>query len=185
MPRSTSRRLLFVAGSAALCALIVFVLAPLYLMSRNPTIAVLAYTTRDSYPIIPAALASAYLTHGSYDPNTVHSAVGQPMFSFVCSAYGLDGFDKSRLLPLLTLLKAKGAELDARRHGYTPLLAAILANEPDLVEELLRLGADPATRVERPGQPYDGMTAVDFARYLHQNRTGERTAILRILERAA
>jgi hypothetical protein len=49
---------------------------------------------------------------------------------------------------LLRNLKNRGADLDMTLEGKTPLMLAIEANKPEMVEELCKLGADVNKRIE-------------------------------------
>ncbi len=51
-------------------------------------------------------------------------------------------------IEVIRLLLDHGAYIEARRsyHGYTPLMQAVFSNRADIVELLLKRGADPATK---------------------------------------
>lgn len=74
-----------------------------------------------------------------------------------------DADGRTPVIPALTgevvrLLCAEGADLDASDHaGFTALINAVDAGQPELVEELLRQGADP----DKPTE--DGMTPLHHA----------------------
>lgn len=154
-------------------------------MYRDPEMAILAFTTNDTYPRIPASLASKFLRYAPYNPNAT-SILGQPIFSAACAGYGLLGVSKQRSLEVLSTLGAKGANVDARHHGLTSLQAAVLSstfdNDPDLVSLLLSLGADPSLRVVRPGKPINGMTTIEFAEYLDAKPTIDIEHIVALLK---
>ncbi len=154
-------------------------------MYRAPEIAVLALTTNDTYPRIPAQLASKFLRYAPYNPNAT-SILGQPIFSATCAGYGLLGVSKQRSLEVLSTLAAKGASVDVRHRGLTSLQAAVLSstfdNDPDLVSLLLTLGADPSLRVVRPGKLINGMTTIEFAEYLDAKPTIDIEHVVALLK---
>ncbi|TAN58658.1 MAG: hypothetical protein EPN26_01330 [Rhodospirillales bacterium] len=57
------------------------------------------------------------------------------------------------------------------------------ANEPLLVEHLLRNGADPAIRLRHPGKASDKLTATEFARYLTTLKRQDMSSVLEVLQR--
>lgn len=118
-----------------------------WFMSQDAARPILAITTDDSYPLIPAVVAKMYLR--SVDYEVAHETIdGAPTLSFVLSGYGLGGFDKRETLLLADELLLAGADVDSRHWGYTNLQAAILSNLPEVVSFLLARGANPSLRTE-------------------------------------
>ena len=145
-------------------------------------VAILAITTDDSYPGIPKPLAEAYLRYGHYDPNSLLPRRGPPAFYFICAGYGMVNTQNGKVLELSSLLAHRGADVNAAFDGLTSLHGAIIANEPGLVRHLLALGADSRVRVMPSGKPYDGMTALELARYFSSRKNRDLREVIAILE---
>lgn len=108
----------------------------------------------------------------------------QPTLSFVGANYDEPGMSRKVLLQMAQTALAAGCPADepVDAGGLTPLNAAILFNRPDLVALLLRYGADPERRIERPGRASDGWNSYLLQAFLKQKRPLDRRAIDRLLE---
>lgn len=108
----------------------------------------------------------------------------QPTLSFVGANYDEPGMSRKMLLQMAQTALAAGCPADepVDAGGLTPLNAAILFNRPDLVALLLRYGADPERRIERPGRASDGWNSYLLQAFLKQKRPLDRSAIDRLLE---
>ena len=109
--------------------------------------------------------------------------------------YGLEGFDKERVLNAASQLITLGCDVNAlSRSGQAPMHEAILYNEAEVVRYLLAHGANPAVTISVPTtmqsatlRHYDGMDATQFARELdaRAGSTASRDEILTLLQRHA
>ena len=108
----------------------------------------------------------------------------QPTLAFVGALYDEPGVRREVLLQMAQTALATGCPADepVDAGGLTPLNAAILFNRPDLVALLLRYGADPERRIERPGKASDGWNAYQLQAFLKQKRSLDRSAIDRLLD---
>jgi hypothetical protein len=162
-----TRRVFKVVGWSVAAVILIWLAAMTTLMFRKPEYALFASAT--SYPGIPAPMAKAFLKYAPYDP-TARSFLGQSLFSSASASYELRNADKAWILQVLPILAAKGARVDDRTQGLTPLHGAIfgaaLDGDPTLVRLLLTLGADPRLPVEMPGRVVDGMNSLEIARLL-------------------
>lgn len=161
-----------------------------YFMQANIEKPIMAITT-DSTPGIPRGLAKAYLWASDYDPNAV-TDYGQPALSFILAGYGHEGFHNEEILQLSQQFIDKGADVnrphisqlykDANINELTPLLGAVLANEPVLVEHLLKNKADPNIRSKIPGKRLDNLTAIEFAEHLASLKKDDFSSVLALLK---
>lgn len=116
--------------------------------------------------------------HGAwFQPNT---AVGVIVASY-------PKIDLDTTSELLKSLKASGADISEYDGiGLTPLHAAALFNQPDMVELLLGLGANPdLPRRQVPGQrqhPTVGLTALQYAEWLRDHGKSDEVRDPRIVE---
>ncbi len=108
----------------------------------------------------------------------------QPTLAFVSALYDEPEIRREVLLQMAQTALAAGCPADepVDAGGLTPLNAAILFNRPDLVALLLRYGADPERRIERPGKASDGWNAYQLQAFLKQKRPLDRSAIDRLLD---
>lgn len=153
-----------------------------YVMRMDIAVPILAITTNDSYPGIPPILAKAYLSASDYDPNA-RTRLGMPALNFIVAGYGLNGLrEREAILELSQSFINKGADINKPWDGFTPLQAAVIANEPNLVQHLLKNGANTNLRLSRPGRPYDNMTALELAEYLSSHKKREMDKVIKILK---
>lgn len=169
----------------------IFIAAPLLLASgyfalvwhslqNNIDQPILAIVT-DTIPGIPRSIAKAYLYASDYDPNA-DTTYGMPALNFIVAGYGSgDSWNNQEIIELSRKFIAKGADVNKTWQGFTPLQAAVLANEPVLVEHLLQYGADPSARFRHPGKPEDNMTTYEFAEYLTIRKQQDTSKILKTL----
>lgn len=86
---------------------------------------------------------------------------------------------------LIILFLDKGKNINAYNgYGYTPLLSAVLANNPKMVDFLLTRNANPMLAVHQRGSPFDGMNAYCFAVWLQEHALNhpDMTAVLDALQ---
>lgn len=111
------------------------------------------------------AIAAWMIEHGS----DVHQGGDAPLMRAALNAYRI---------PMMELLLAHGADVNALWHGHYPIIFAPCESmDPAVLKWLVDRGSDPNPRVSRPvasGEPYPG-TALDylFATYA---RSAERMA---------
>lgn len=153
-----------------------------YTLQKNIDQPILAITT-DAIPGIPAGIAQIYLYLSDYDPNA-STRYGMPALNFIAAGYGSgDSRQKEITLELSRRFIEKGAQVNQSWNGFTPLQAAVLANEPVLVEHLLRNGADPNIRLKLPGKASDNLTTAEFAKYLASLKRQDMRNVLEVLQR--
>ena len=94
-------------------------------------------------------------------------------------------FPRERSLKIIDVALASGCGIDEPDEvGSTPLVAAILFNEPELVRLLLQRGADPYRRIVSPLKFTNGLDAFGFLARMQEKRPAEnRQAIQTELER--
>jgi len=152
----------------------------------HPRDALLAFTT-DAYPRVPKALAGAALRYGPYDANGT-TGVGQPLLHAACAMYWMNDSSRGNALRAIRMLAAKGAQINSRVDGRTPLHEAILYYGSDgdleLIRTLLALGANPSARIARPGTREDGLSALEYAVLLGEKRRTEMLPVIELLRRA-
>ena len=149
--------------------------------------AIRAYAANPS-PVVPAALGGAFLRWSNFDRNS--KVLGeQPLLHFACANFGEAGSNREKALQVVRILVARGAKLDSRYNGLTPLHEAVLYSANDksveLVRALLSAGADPSLRISRPGKQIDGLTAPEFAEFLALKRPAEMRETVQLLRMAA
>ena len=179
---SLSKRIKWIFISVPLLLVAVYCGVAWYVMSKDIAVPILAIVTKDSYPGIPPILARAYLFASDYDPNA-RIRLGMPALNFIVNGYGLgDSWQKGAILKLSQGFINKGADINKRWDGFTPLQAAVLANEPIMVQLLLKNGADPILRLISPGKPYDNMTALELAEYFASQKKRDMERVIEILK---
>ena len=108
----------------------------------------------------------------------------------VANGFGTPNTDSEKVLDLLTLLLAKGCDINARSaFGPTALHGAIASGDKELVEFLLQNGADPNLRYEWreiSGYTYreselDGLNSLELAK-AWQERLGGREQVVDLLQ---
>ncbi len=97
--------------------------------------------------------------------------------------------DEKKRAKFLNFLLDKGANINlvSPLHGSTPLHAAVLHNDPELVKFLLEHGADPTIRSSRHNlsfKEFDNMTPLEMLNQMEKNRPGltDRSKVKQILE---
>lgn len=152
-----------------------------YTMQESMEMPILAITTNGD-PRFPRSLAKAYLFASDYDPNAV-TEYGQPALSFILAGYGSEGTHNEEILQLSQQFIDKGADVNRPHNGLTPLQEAVLANEPVLVEHLLKNKADPNIRSKIPGKKLDNLTALEFAEYFESLKKDDFSRVLELLKK--
>lgn len=159
-----------------------YLAAAWYNLRQDIDVPILAITT-DAIPGIPASIAQIYLYLSDFDPNA-STHYGMPALNFIVAGYGSgDSRQKEMILELSRRFVEKGAQVNKSWNGFTPLQGAVLANEPVLVEHLLRNGADPDIRLKHPGKASDKLTAPEFAKYLAGLKKQDMGSVLEVLNR--
>lgn len=133
-----------------------------YDVSRNPW-------HWDSYLVPPDVAVWLLLnTESPYSCLSVPADLtrGFPLIHYAVSSPEAEEV-RPRILRIIEHLAARGADLDEKYDGRTPLHNAVLYDDIELVQTLVRLGADPEERIQAPDREYDGMNAVEYARYLN------------------
>lgn len=159
-----------------------YLAAAWYNLRQDIDVPILAITT-DAIPGIPASIAQMYLYVSDFDPNA-STHYGMPALNFIVAGYGSgDSRQNKIILNLSRKFIEKGAQVNTSWNGFTPLQAAVLANEPVLVEHLLRSGADPNIRLKHPGKVSDNLTASEFAKYLAGRKKQDMSSVLEVLNK--
>jgi hypothetical protein len=111
-----------------------------------------------------------YLTDGSFVGPTVVLATG---------LYHDAWIPRHRVLTVIDMALASGCSIEEPDEvGSTPLVAAILYNEPELVKYLLDNGADPFRSLISVKPYLNGRNAFQILEYLMENQTSQdRTQI--------
>jgi len=144
--------------------------------------------------LLPPAFVLGCITTTNWEPRPIYRIVG-PAIEAICryrftrlahkepSPIGLivaayPELDLEATGQLIKAVQRNGGDINAYDHiGVTPLHAAVLFNEPEIVTLLLSLGADPMLpRRHMPGMrptPTDGLNAGDYALWIKENGKGE------------
>jgi len=106
-----------------------------------------------------------------------------PTIVLMTGAYDKLSKDKVAVLKVIDTAINAGCDIDEPDElGFSPLNAAILYNEPALVERFLQAGADPYRRIASSKASIDGLDAFEFLQMLmtkvpSQDRTALRTVL--------
>jgi hypothetical protein len=108
-----------------------------------------------------------------------------PTIVLMAGAYDKLSSEKVFVLKVIDTAISAGCNIDEPDElGLSPLNAAILYNEPVLVERFLRAGADPYRKIVSSRTSIDGLDAFDFLRLVMTKAPSQdRTALLAILDR--
>ena len=122
------------------------------------------------------------------DSTGCHTTDGRSTAPTLVTAVELyhDGeFPRERSLQIIDVALGSGCSIEEPDEvGSTPLVAAILYNEPELVRLLLQRGSDPYRRIASPKQYLNGLDAFGFLQLLQERLPAEnRQAIRGELER--
>lgn len=106
-----------------------------------------------------------------------------PAILFAVNAYNQPTANNGALLQAIDTAVANGCPVnEIGPDGLTALNAAILYNEPLLVELLLSKGARPEDKIVRPGKNTDGMNSYEFLELLiSKDQQGDRQRLQEIL----
>jgi len=142
------KKLLLMAGvTTTLCAVGYTAMAFTMVANSDPT-TVLSFAASERVPVLPRTMAIWRVQSWKGCPALERDAtvLGQTL-----RGYGLEGFDRHRVLATASHLIDLGCDIDQRSlTGHTPLHEAILYNEPDVVRFLLAHGADATVTIEVP-----------------------------------
>lgn len=106
----------------------------------------------------------------------------QPLISLVGASLDIQvGLQRERAFGLLRHLIARGEPLNTRHHGFAPIHDAILFADVRYLQVLLSSGADPATKIDRPGKSVNRFDAFQFARYLESRDPLRFAGVARVL----
>ncbi|MGM3386878.1 hypothetical protein KXR94_04385 [Stutzerimonas stutzeri] len=108
-----------------------------------------------------------------------------PTIVLMTGAYDKLSGDKVVVLKVLDTAINAGCDIDEPDElGFSPLNAAILYNEPVLVERFLQAGADPYRRIVSSKASIDGLDAFEFLHMLQTRAPSQdRTALRVVLDR--
>ncbi|MCQ4298116.1 hypothetical protein NAU58_21290 [Pseudomonas stutzeri] len=108
-----------------------------------------------------------------------------PTIVLMAGAYDKLSKDKVVVLEVIDTAINAGCDIDEPDElGLSPLNAAILYNEPALVERFLQAGADPYREIASSKASIDGLDAFDFLQMLMTKvPSQDRTALLAVLNR--
>lgn len=109
-----------------------------------------------------------------------------PTIVLMAGAYDKLTQEAAVVLKVIDTAIASGCDVDeADELGLSPLNAAILYNEPILVERFLQAGADPQRRIVSTKASINGLDSFEFLRLLESKAPSQdRTAVRRRLEGA-
>ncbi|MGP4846026.1 ankyrin repeat domain-containing protein [Marinobacter sp. 1Y8] len=106
----------------------------------------------------------------------------QPLISLVGASLDIQvGLQRERAFGLLRHLIGRGEPLNTRHHGFAPIHDAILFADVRYLQVLLDSGADPATKIDRPGKSVNRFDAFQFARYLESRDPLRFAGVARVL----
>lgn len=120
-------------------------------------------------------------------------AVNSVLGATIAAFDGSSAHQRKVVRDIVVKLIEVGCSPNEYSNGYTPLMAAVLFGNPELVSMLLSLGADPLLRVKAASRvaPYFnqprknlGMTVLEFAQWLQTrggDRQNEKAAIVHLL----
>lgn len=95
-----------------------------------------------------------------------------PVINFLVAAYADESVNKDRVKKYIRLFSRQGCSVNEYDlAGMTPLHAAVLFYQPELVKVLLANNADITKKINRPGKKVDGMQPLKFARYLAKSNS--------------
>ena len=108
-----------------------------------------------------------------------------PTIVLMAGAYDKLSREKVVVLKVIDTAINAGCDIDEPDElGFSPLNAAILYNEPVLVERFLQAGADPYRRIVSSKTSIDGLDAFEFLHMLITKAPSQdRTALRAILDR--
>ncbi|MAL02677.1 MAG: hypothetical protein CL625_00145 [Arenimonas sp.] len=108
-----------------------------------------------------------------------------PTIVLMAGAYDKLSKDKVVVLEVIDAAINAGCDIDEPDElGLSPLNAAILYNEPALVERFLRAGADPYRKIVSSRTSIDGLDAFEFLHMLMTKvPSQDRTALRAVLDR--
>ena len=89
---------------------------------------------------------------------------------------------KQRMLRLMQHFIDRGASLEERYMGLTPLHEAVISANAEAAEFLIEQGADPLAIIHRPGRKHDGMNALEFALLLYDKDPASMKDTLAIIQ---
>jgi ankyrin repeat protein len=103
-----------------------------------------------------------------------------PTIVLMTGAYDKLSKDKVAVLKVIDTAINAGCDIDEPDElGFSPLNAAILYNEPALVEHFLQAGADPYRRIVSSRASIDGLDAFEFLQMLMNKAPSQDRAALR------
>lgn len=119
--------------------------------------------------------SGCYLTDGNESFPTIGAMV---------AAFGTPGLRSEVVLEIISIAAKSGCNIHTPDSaGLSPLNAAILFNEPDLVSLLLGYGADPYRKITSSKESLNGLDSFAFIELLIKKKQ-DRTEIKSILEKA-
>ena len=154
------------------------------MLATADTTTVLSFAASDRVPVLPRVFASLRVQSWKGCPAAERdtNALGQTL-----RGYGLEDFDKQRILATASQLIDIGCDINQRSlSGHAAIHEAILYNEPDVVKFLLAHGADTTLTIEVPNElplearSFSGLDPLGFAEALHTSAEN-REEILHLL----
>lgn len=95
-----------------------------------------------------------------------------------------DGPDvKQRMLRLMEHFIDRGASVEQRYMGLTPLHEAVMSANAEAAKFLIERGADPLAIIYRPGRKHDGLNSIEFARLLYDKEPESMKDILAVIQK--
>jgi hypothetical protein len=154
-----------------------------FMLSNKAYAPLLAITTEDSY-IIPSAFAEFYLFVTNYNPNTITEG-GMPAYNFILAAYDKNNSvaQNKRILSLSQSFINRGADINQEWLSLTPLMGAIVGNDPGVVKHLLVNNVDITLTINAKGKKHHGLDPLEFAKLLGNAGGENREEIIRILSK--
>ena len=104
------------------------------------------------------------------------------LVNWIGRSLDLPGVDSEKAYKLLDHFITRGEPLDELSNGLAPVHEAVLYNNPRYLDILLKAGADPGIRIDKPEKPYHGYTAVQFLLFIEAVVEDDYSKIRQVFE---
>jgi len=139
----------------------------------------------DSYLIRPkyAIWILLNMDYPYINKDVEHAPLQMPLVNLASAAVDDTCMNTNDAHKLVEHLVKRGEPINEYYHGFTPVHAAILSDNPDILGLLLNLGADPTMKIKsRYVSKHNGMNAYQFAAYLKKKAPDKFAKINSVLD---